>query len=127
MLLVILAAVITLPTLDPRNQVPLPAHEVARMQNDVQALRNAAEPDQDFDLVNAMAKINIQPISNVYLRDEQGQTQSTTPPRKFVIRFMIDADDPANPMLDNEGSKSIAGPFLLEHRGHRYHIYFGLY
>ena len=127
MLLVILAAVITLPTLDPRNQVPLPAHEVARMQNDVQALRNAAEPDQDFDLVNAMAKINIQPISNVYLRDEQGQIQSTTPPRKFVIRFMIDADDPANPMLDNEGSKSIAGPFLLEHRGHRYHIYFGLY
>lgn len=50
MLLVMLAAVISLPTLDPRNQIPLPTHEVARMQNNVQALLNAAEPDQDFDL-----------------------------------------------------------------------------
>lgn len=126
MLLVMLAAVISLPTLDPRNQIPLPTHEVARMQNNVQALLNAAEPDQDFDLAKAMDKIAMLPVDNVYLRDEKGQIQSTTHPRKFVVRFMVDADDPANPMLGNEDRKAIAGPFLMEHRGHRYHVYFGL-
>lgn len=126
MLLVMLAAVISLPTLDPRNQIPLPTHEVARMQNNVQALLNAAEPDQDFDLAKAMDKIAMLPVDNVYLRDEKGQIQSTTHPRKFVVRFMVDADDPANPMLGNEDRKAIAGPFLMEHHGHRYHVYFGL-
>ena len=78
MLLVMLAAVISLPTLDPRNQIPLPTHEVARMQNNVQALLNAAEPDQDFDLAKAMDKIAMLPVDNVYLRDEKGR--SSPPP-----------------------------------------------
>lgn len=65
MLLVILAAVISLPTLDPRNQIPLPTHEVARMQNNVQALLNAADPDQDFDLAKAMDNIAMLPVDNV--------------------------------------------------------------
>ncbi|MGL5289187.1 MAG: ATP-binding protein, partial [Aeromonas sp.] len=57
MLLLILAAVISLPTLDPRNQIPLPTHEAARMQNNVQTLLNSAVPDQDFDLAKVMDKI----------------------------------------------------------------------
>ncbi len=93
------------------------------MQSNVQALLNAADPDQDFDLAKAMDNIAMLPVDNVYLRDERGQIQSTTHPRKFVVRFMVDADDLANPMLGNEDRKAIAGPFLMEHHGHRYHVY----
>ncbi|MGL5029800.1 MAG: ATP-binding protein [Aeromonas sp.] len=126
MLLLILAAVISLPTLDPRNQIPLPTHEAARMQNNVQTLLNSAVPDQDFDLAKVMDKIAMLPVDNVYIRDEQGKIQSTTPPRKFVVRFMVDADSAAHPMLGHENRKAIAGPFLMKHHGHRYHVYFGL-
>ncbi len=66
------------------------------------AVLNAADPDQDFDLAKAMDNIAMLPVDNVYLRDERGQIQSTTHPRKFVVRFMVDADDPANPgMVDS--------------------------
>ncbi|MGL4250813.1 MAG: ATP-binding protein [Aeromonas sp.] len=126
MLLVILAAVISLPTLDPRTLIPLPPHEAARMQNNVTTLLKAVEPDQNFDLVRAMEKSNMLPVDNVYIRDEKGQIQSTTHPRKFVVRFMVDADNPAKPMLGNEKDEAVAGPFLMEHHGHRYHVYFGL-
>ena len=35
MLLLVLAAVVILPTLDPRNTIPLPEHEMARMNNNI--------------------------------------------------------------------------------------------
>lgn len=125
-LLVMMAAVISLPNLDPRNQLPLPAHEVMRMQHNVQILQDAADPARDFELAKAMEKITMLPVDNVYVRGANGQIQSTVHPRKFVVRFMVDADNPNHPMLGHEDRKAIAGPFLMEHRGQQYHVYFGL-
>lgn len=71
MLLVMLAAVISLPTWIP-NQIPLPTHEVVRMQSNAQALLNAAEPDQDFDLAKAMDKIAMLPVDNVLPARREG-------------------------------------------------------
>ena len=49
-LLLVVAAVVILPTLDPRNIIPLPAHEVTRLNNNLAALQRGADPEQDFDL-----------------------------------------------------------------------------
>ena len=54
MLLLVLAAVVILPTLDPRNTIPLPEHEMARMNNNLRALQAGADPNQDFDLQQAI-------------------------------------------------------------------------
>ena len=43
MLLLVLAAVVILPTLDPRNTIPLPEHEMARMNNNLRALQAGAD------------------------------------------------------------------------------------
>nr|WP_201796759.1 ATP-binding protein [Aeromonas cavernicola] len=125
-LLIMLAAVISLPNLDPRNQLPLPSHEIGRMQHNVNILKQAADPSRDFDLTRAMKNITMLPVDNVYVRSSNGQIQSTIHPHKFVVRFMVDADSPANPMLGHEKNNAIAGPFLMEHRGQQYHVYFGL-
>ena len=52
--------------------------------------------------------------------------QSSTRLSKFVIRFMLDSDNPAKPMLGSEHKRAIAGPFQMTHHGQIYHIYFGL-
>ncbi|MGY3904702.1 ATP-binding protein [Aeromonas lusitana] len=126
MLLVLLAAVVILPTLDPRNIIPLPEHEVTRMNNNLRALQAGADPNQDFDLMQAIGAAGLLPVDNVYLRDAKGQMQSTTRLSKFVIRFMLDSDNPAKPMLGSEHQRAIAGPFLMQHHGQPYHVYFGL-
>ncbi|MEG0010270.1 MAG: ATP-binding protein [Aeromonas sp.] len=126
MLLVLLAAVVILPTLDPRNIIPLPEHEVTRMNNNLRALQAGADPSQDFDLMQAISAAGLLPVDNVYLRDAKGQMQSTTRLSKFVIRFMLDSDNPAKPMLGSEHQRAIAGPFLMQHHGQPYHVYFGL-
>ena len=126
MLLLVLAAVVILPTLDPRNTIPLPEHEMARMNNNLRALQAGADPNQDFDLQQAITAAGLLPVDNVYLRDAKGQMQSTTRLSKFVIRFMLDADDPARPMLGSEHQRAIAGPFQMQHHGQTYHVYFGL-
>lgn len=126
MLLVVLAAVVILPTLDPRNIIPLPEHEATRMNNNLKALQGGADPDQDFDLLQAIDKAGLLPVDNVYLRDARGQMQFTAQPNKFVIRFMLDSDNPAKPMLGSEHDRAIAGPFLMRHHGQPYHVYFGL-
>ncbi|MGY3945597.1 ATP-binding protein [Aeromonas tecta] len=126
MLLVLLAAVVILPTLDPRNIIPLPEHEVTRMNNNLRALQAGADPSQDFDLMQAIGAAGLLPVDNVYLRDAKGQMQSTTRLSKFVIRFMLDSDNPAKPMLGSEHQRAIAGPFLMQHHGQPYHVYFGL-
>ncbi|MBR7630829.1 MULTISPECIES: ATP-binding protein [Aeromonas] len=126
MLLVVLAAVVILPTLDPRNIIPLPAHEMTRMNNNLKALQKGADPAQEFDLVQAIEAAGLLPVDNIYLRDATGQMQSTTHLSKFVVRFMLDSDNPAKPMLGSEHQQAIAGPFQMEHRGQIYHVYFGL-
>lgn len=52
--------------------------------------------------------------------------QSSTRLSKFVIRFMLDSDNPAKPMLGSEHQRAIAGPFQMVHHGQTYHVYFGL-
>ena len=47
MLLLVLAAVVILPTLDPRNTIPLPEHEMARMNNNLRALQAALHVHRD--------------------------------------------------------------------------------
>lgn len=126
MLLLVLAAVVILPTLDPRNTIPLPEHEMARMNNNLRALQAGADPNQDFDLQQAITAAGLLPVDNVYLRDAKGQMQSTTRLSKFVIRFMLDADNPVKPMLGSEHQRAIAGPFQMQHHGQSYHVYFGL-
>ena len=126
MLLLVLAAVVILPTLDPRNTIPLPEHEMARMNNNLRALQAGADPNQDFDLQQAITAAGLLPVDNVYLRDAKGQMQSTTRLSKFVIRFMLDADNQAKPMLGSEHQRAIAGPFQMQHHGQTYHVYFGL-
>ncbi|TNI94014.1 histidine kinase, partial [Aeromonas hydrophila] len=54
MLLLVVAAVVILPTLDPRNIIPLPAHEITRLNNNLKALQKGADPNQDFDLAQAI-------------------------------------------------------------------------
>ena len=126
MLLVVVAAVVILPTLDPRNIIPLPAHEMVRMNNNLKALQRGADPNQDFDLAKAIEAAGLLPVDNIYLRDEKGQMQSSTRLSKFVVRFMVDSDNPAKPMLGSEHQRAIAGPFEMEHHGQTYHVYFGL-
>ncbi|ASI21720.1 TPA: HAMP domain-containing protein [Aeromonas salmonicida] len=126
MLLVVVAAVVILPTLDPRNIIPLPAHEMVRMNNNLKALQRGADPNQDFDLAKAIEAAGLSPVDNIYLRDEKGQMQSSTRLSKFVVRFMVDSDNPAKPMLGSEHQRAIAGPFEMEHHGQTYHVYFGL-
>ncbi|MGY3921239.1 ATP-binding protein [Aeromonas eucrenophila] len=125
-LLLMMVAVVILPTLDPRNTIPLPEHEVSRMNNNLQALQRGADPNQDFNLSQAMEATGLLPVDNVYLRDAKGQLQFTAKPNKFVIRFMLDSDNPAKPMLGSEHKRAIAGPFLMQHNGQPYHVYFGL-
>ncbi|WP_349920363.1 ATP-binding protein [Aeromonas veronii] len=126
MLLLVVAAVVILPTLDPRNIIPLPEHEVTRMNNNLRALQAGAAPEQDFVLMQAIDAAGLLPVDNVYLRDAKGQMQSTTRLSKFVIRFMLESDDPTKPMLGSEHQRAIAGPFLMQHHGQDYHVYFGL-
>ena len=90
------------------------------------ALQAGADPNQDFDLQQAITAAGLLPVDNVYLRDAKGQMQSTTHLSKFVIRFMLDADNPAKPMLGSEHQRAIAGPFQMQHHGQTYHVYFGL-
>ena len=125
MLLLVVAAVVILPTLDPRNIIPLPAHEVTRLNNNLAALQET-DPDQDFDLAKAIDAAGLLPVDNIYLRDAKGQIQSSTRLSKFVIRFMLDSDNPAKPMLGSEHQRAIAGPFQMTHHGQAYHVYFGL-
>lgn len=126
MLLLVVAAVVILPTLDPRNIIPLPAHEITRLNNNLKALQKGADPNQDFDLAQAIDAAGLLPVDNIYLRDAKGQMQSSTRLSKFVIRFMLDSDNPAKPMLGSEHKRAIAGPFQMTHHGQIYHIYFGL-
>lgn len=126
MLLLVVAAVVILPTLDPRNIIPLPEHEVTRMNNNLRALQAGADQGQDFDLMQAINTAGLLPVDNVYLRDAKGQMQSTTRLSKFVIRFMLESDNPAKPMLGSEHQRAIAGPFLMRHHDQDYHVYFGL-
>ncbi|HDZ8830899.1 TPA: HAMP domain-containing protein [Aeromonas dhakensis] len=126
MLLLVVAAVVILPTLDPRNIIPLPAHEIARLNNNLKALQKGADPTQDFDLAQAIDAAGLLPVDNIYLRDAKGQMQSSTHLSKFVVRFMLDSDNPTKPMLGSEHKRAIAGPFQMEHRGQIYHVYFGL-
>ena len=126
MLLLVVAAVVILPTLDPRNIIPLPAHEITRLNNNLAALQRGADPEQDFDLAKAIDAAGLLPVDNIYLRDAKGQMQSSTRLSKFVIRFMLDSDNPAKPMLGSEHKRAIAGPFQMTHHGQIYHIYFGL-
>lgn len=44
MLLLVVAAVVILPTLDPRNIIPLPAHEITRLNNNLKALQKGLTP-----------------------------------------------------------------------------------
>ncbi|MNQ61624.1 Sensor protein CpxA [compost metagenome] len=99
---------------------------MARMNNNLRALQAGADPHQDFDLQQAITTAGLLPVDNVYLRDAKGQMQSTTRLSKFVIRFMLDADNPAKPMLGSEHKRAIAGPFQMKHHGQTYHVYFGL-
>ena len=125
-LLLVVAAVVILPTLDPRNIIPLPAHEITRLNNNLAALQRGADPEQDFDLAKAIDAAGLLPVDNIYLRDAKGQMQSSTRLSKFVIRFMLDSDNPAKPMLGSEHQRAIAGPFQMVHHGQTYHVYFGL-
>ena len=65
-------------------------------------------------------------MDNIYLRDAKGQMQSSTRLSKFVIRFMLDSDNPAKPHAGSEHQRAIAGPFQMVHHGQTYHVYFGL-
>jgi two-component system, OmpR family, sensor histidine kinase CpxA len=126
MLLLILAVVISLPSLDPRNTIPLPPKEQLYMKQHVSALLQGAPPDQAFDLQQALQVAGLMQVGSIYVRDKEGQVQSTTPPDKFVMRFMLEVDQLTSPMMGRDHDDAIAGPFLLEHNGHSYHVYFGL-
>jgi two-component system sensor histidine kinase CpxA len=64
-------------------------------------------------------------VDNIYLRDAKGQMQSSTRLSKFVIRFMLDSDNPAKPMLGSEHQRH-RRPLPDVHHGQTYHVYFGL-
>ena len=46
-LLLVVAAVVILPP-GPHNIIPLPAHEITRLNNNLAALQRGADPEQDF-------------------------------------------------------------------------------
>ena len=126
MLLLILAVVISLPSLDPRNTIPLPPKERISMQQHVRTLLQGARPDQAFDLQQALQAAGLMQVGSIYVRDQEGQVQASTPPDKFVMRFMLEVDQPDHPMMGRDHNDAVTGPFLLEHNGHSYQVYFGL-
>ena len=123
MLLLMLAAVTILPTLDPRNLSALPEAEQQQQQFVIDTLNRAAERSRDLNLVAMLRQAGPLTIKDVYIRDNDDIVQATSKPDKNIMRFMIDSDDPARPMMRRSESRLLAGPFSLVHHGKPYLIY----
>jgi two-component system sensor histidine kinase CpxA len=123
MLLLMLAAVIILPTLDPRNLSTLPESEQQQQQFVVDILSRLAEHSLELNLPAMLQEAGPLSIKDIYIRDNENTIQSTSKPDKEIMRFMLDSDDPTSPKMRHNDSRLLAGPFALEHRGKTYYIY----
>lgn len=123
MLLLMLAAVTILPTLDPRNLTAMPAAEQQQQQFVIDTLSRAADRSRDLDLIAMLKQTGPLTIKDVYIRDNDDIVQATSKPDKNIMRFMIDSDEPAQPMMRRSESRLLAGPFAFVHHGKPYLVY----
>ncbi len=123
MLLLMLAAVTILPTLDPRNLAPLPEAEQQQQQFIIDTLSRLAGRSQELDLATMLQQSGQLNIRDIYIRHGNDVVQSTRHPDKNIMRFMLDSDEPGKPMMRRHESRLLAGPFPLHHKDQTYLVY----
>jgi len=122
MLLLVVAAVIALPTLDSRIMKPLDPRSEHILNNVASRISNSATHYPNVPLRVIMSPKGPK-NRHFYLVNEQGNIVSNPKASKYMRRFILQSEDSLRPKVKQAKNWLMTGPIKLKIRGKNYKLY----